>query len=205
MSEALPPILDKATMYRLLWAGRLGNTNPFYASMADWRGRDRAEEPPAWGLRSRVPGDPRGVMNLPTAEVEGYVLRTGFEADMCNISGMIDPWTAWRGHVLDTERGPCCWGAFGPREADWRSLHRDHAVHTFGSAALALLRQVLNDNSFEDVQLLRRQYPDHVIELSAMERCYGTVPHRNAVIWEVRSQCGRYEGWRRPTQGGRLA
>lgn len=55
-----------------------------------------------------------------------------------------------------------------------------------GSTTEMLLRQHMNDNSYEDFMLLRNLYPDHVIEFGCYYKCLGDIPHRNVIIWEVR-------------------
>jgi hypothetical protein len=58
--------------------------------------------------------------------------------------------------------------------------------HTEGSASVAILRSYLNDNSWDDLQVLLEQYPNHIIEFSAYECFVGNLPGRNTLIWEVR-------------------
>jgi hypothetical protein len=55
-----------------------------------------------------------------------------------------------------------------------------------GSAARGLLRAVLNPNSYDDLMEMIGVYPNHVVEMSVLDCCFGTVPGRNAVVWEVR-------------------
>lgn len=50
-----------------------------------------------------------------------------------------------------------------------------------------LLRGCMNANSYEDLNELRVNYPDHCIEFSSYEHCLGNMPHRNTIIWEVRA------------------
>lgn len=55
-----------------------------------------------------------------------------------------------------------------------------------GSATELILQTVMNGNSHDDLQLLRRQFPDHAIEFSVYDHCLGNLPLRNTIIWEVR-------------------
>lgn len=50
-----------------------------------------------------------------------------------------------------------------------------------------LLRANMNANSYDDFQILRDEYPDHVIEFSCYDCELGSIPSRNTLIWEVRS------------------
>lgn len=55
-----------------------------------------------------------------------------------------------------------------------------------GVAAIAILREFLNNNSYEWLQHLLDSYPDHVVELTALDCCWGTEPGHNTLFWEVR-------------------
>lgn len=55
-----------------------------------------------------------------------------------------------------------------------------------GLEAKLSLRRVMNDKSWEWFQYLLEAYPEHVIEFSAFNCCWGTRPAENVVWWEVR-------------------
>ncbi len=193
------PITSKSQMYDLLAAGRLGNTIRSFHSVDEWEVRGPEWNSPLWGVRSLMAGDPRAKLDVPTDVVADYC-RSEFGAGGFNITPMVDRWLVWRGEVWDTPNGLECHGVYGLRELKWRPAMSGHAVTTRGSAARALLRHVLNENSHDDLMCLLGEYPDHCVELTAMDRCYGTVPHRNACVWEVRcAGSGEYElsTWRR--------
>lgn len=59
-------------------------------------------------------------------------------------------------------------------------------VQQRGIIAVSLLRHFMDTASYEWLQLLLERYPDHVVEFSTYDKCWGTVPHRNTVFWEVR-------------------
>jgi len=50
-----------------------------------------------------------------------------------------------------------------------------------------VLRKHLNPNSLDDLSTVLDRWPGHVVELSAVEGCFGTVPGRNGIVWEVRN------------------
>lgn len=56
-----------------------------------------------------------------------------------------------------------------------------------GVVALGILHHFLRPASQEELWELLDRYPDHVVEFSAYDRAVGELPHRNAVVWEVRS------------------
>lgn len=55
-----------------------------------------------------------------------------------------------------------------------------------GLRALALLETRLFPSSLDDIRTLFDLYPSSVIEFSAYRYAVGSIPGRNAVIWEVR-------------------
>lgn len=59
--------------------------------------------------------------------------------------------------------------------------------HYTGVASEAILRSYMNDNSWNDFQIIRDEFEDHAIEFSCYNICLGNIPHRNTVIWEVRA------------------
>ncbi len=73
------------------------------------------------------------------------------------------------------------------KASNWRAEMPTKAKTYQNTAANMLLRKHLNPNTLEDLEILLDKYPDAVVELSATETEFGTVPGRNAIIWEVRN------------------
>lgn len=185
-----PPVLTKADMYARLVAGEFGNTNPSWDGLDAWlehklKGLHNAI--PLWGVRSKRAGDPRTKLNVPREDVGSYCIQHGLMD--ANISPMVPAYSVqWEGDVardLAGAPGYLCCGNRNPEPGSWRT-HMKKPREWRGSSALHLLRTVLNPNSFDDLMVLLDEYPDHVVELSALNVCFGTVPGRNAVVWEVR-------------------
>lgn len=55
-----------------------------------------------------------------------------------------------------------------------------------GIMAVCLLQWYLCPRSYDWLQFLLDTYPDHVIEFSVYDCCWGTLPGYNTVFWEVR-------------------
>lgn len=177
-------------MYVRLAAGEFGNTVGQFFSVRSWVNSGDPERYDWWGVRTLVPGGPCR-LNCPTAEVADTAF--GFRVPF-NISMMVDrvaTVTAWL-EVWDSPTGLVVEGIEWPDVAGgwaWRNSMPDptRRRHWEGVAARTVLRRHLNANSLEDLEVLLDQYPDHVVELSALDRCLGTVPHRNGVVWEIRA------------------
>jgi hypothetical protein len=60
-------------------------------------------------------------------------------------------------------------------------------IHTSGIEVVRMLRDGMTGSSFEDLDALLDLYPDSIIELSVYSRDVGSIPDRNALIWEVRN------------------
>lgn len=182
-------ITTKSRMYELLAAGRLGNTTPQYFSVAEWRasGDDRRFD--WWGVRSLTPGGPCR-LNCPAVDVEETVGAFAKMGHRANVSVMLDRIcrvTLWC-DIWDSPTGLVVYGIeFPPEGGSWRALMPSQGRHWFGLSARLLLKRHLNANSYDDVFKLLEKYPDHVLELSATDRCLGILPHRNAIHWELRA------------------
>lgn len=105
---------------------------------------------------------------------------------------MVDSWlnvTAWL-EVMESPDGLYVQGIeYPPRSLTWRVGMRDPKLLQLWhrTAAVMVLRRHLNENSLCDLFDLLEKYPSNVVELSALAQCFGSVPHRNGIIWEVRS------------------
>lgn len=189
------PIKTKAQMYREIVCGSFGNTLPRWIGPAQFREwfkkRNDPGVPTLWGIQhTTIAGFPGTKLNVPTVAVPTTLYQGGFGDDFC-ISPMIAALPGlgvrWEGDVArHHETGAVyCSGTAHPPLGSWRTHMKSPRLWE-GSAALLLLRTALNENSFDDLMTLLDDYPDHVVELSATDKCYGTHPGRNAIIWEVR-------------------
>ena len=185
-------VSNKADMYRRLAAGEFGNTIPQHFSVEAWAATPESKSG-LWGIRSsRVSMHPAARLNCPAEEVAEYAA-THF-SDGVNISMMVDAtarvtaflevFRSADGLVVEGVEYPKFWDGW-----NWRNSMHDPSRRRswIRLGALALLDHHLNANSREDLELLLDRYPDHVVELSALGRAVGTIPYRNAVVWEVRA------------------
>lgn len=187
------PVTSKREMYARLAAGEFGNTIPQFFSVADWLAAPDSRRFSLWGVRSaRTSMHPACRLNCPAAEVPGYAAQ--HFPDGPNISMMVDAVAgvgAWL-EVWDSPSGLVVEGVEHPDTAGgwtWRNSMREptRRRHWSGVAARLVLARHLNENSRADLAGLLDRFPDHVVELSALDRCIGSVPHRNGIVWEVRA------------------
>lgn len=67
-----------------------------------------------------------------------------------------------------------------------REALKERPEEATGIKALTLLRHYLNAKSYDWLEVLLERYPDHVIEFSAYDCNWGTLPGYNCVYWECR-------------------
>lgn len=180
-----PPVLSKPDFYRRSRLGEFGNTCPEWFSAIAWETEARARgwANKLWGVRhTKLAGFQGTALNVPTDRVIPHILEHFRDRDY-QISPMVNGFAnvVFEGDVTDKYIS----GNFCPPGGSWRK-HMLKPRLIEGSAAKAVLRTYLNENSQDDLAILLEEYPDHVVELTILDACFGTVPHRNAVIWEVR-------------------
>jgi hypothetical protein len=180
-------IRDKQTMYKMLAAGDFGNTIPQYFSLDEWATASPTIE--QWGVRTLSPGGPCKLF-CHRDDVPATVGEFEQAGHRVNISCMIDAVltvTAWL-EVYESPTGLVVYGIEYPKKGtSWRKEMPYRGQHWQGSAACAILRKHMNANSLDDLRVLLDSFTGHVVEFSACEQCFGTVPHRNCVTWEVRN------------------
>jgi hypothetical protein len=184
------PIASKAQMYELLAGGAFGNTIPQFFSVEQWLASPDSKVYKTWGVRTLTPGGPCRLF-CPVAEVrataESYIAR----GEKINISCMIDAVcevTLW-GEVYDdpNDSGLKVYGIeYPPKGGSWRDLMPTKGRTWEGLAARGILQKHMSPSSLADLWAIFDLWPEHVVEFSAVDRNFGTIPGRNCVVWEVR-------------------
>lgn len=181
-------ITTKRQMYKLLSEGGLGNTIPQYFDVDVWEKSLDAAQFVQWGVRTLTPGGPCRLY-CPREEVRSTAERPEFHSVGVNISVMIDAVrqvTLWA-DVYDAPGGLIVYGIeYPPKGGSWRALMPVQGREYRGLAARHLLERHLSPSSLADLWALFERYPGHVCEFSVCDRPIGTIPGRNAVVWEVR-------------------
>ena len=188
-------IKSKAQMYELLGQGAFGNTIPQWLSISDWE--ETAPNAELWGVRTLTAGGPCRLF-CPKAEVPSTFQEFERQGHKVQISTMIDQFArvTLMAEVYDSDTGLTVYGVDCPEEgANWRKVMPSLGRTYTGVEARRLLARRMNPSSLADLWALLELFPGHVVEFSTMDRCFGTVPGRDCVIWEVRSSDGTYENW----------
>jgi hypothetical protein len=183
------PIAYKGRMYDLLSAGRLGNTVPMWFSVEAWEADPLAAQYSVWGVRTLTPGGPCRLY-CPRGEVAATARSPEYAKHGVNISVMLDAvaTVTLYADVYDSEKGIIVYCVEHPgKGASWRKVMPEKGRQLEGVAARMILEKHLNASSLADLYALFDRWPGHVVELSAVSRCLGTIPGRNAVVWEVRN------------------
>lgn len=179
-------VRSKRESYSRLIRGDFGNTVPVWFDLDVWEREGRGLMP-TWGVRSMTAGGPCR-LHTPADQVRATAdafLATGH---VPNVSPMISnvATATLAVDVWDAPGGLTVTGAEHPaREFNWREMMKRPAAWR-GLAARHVLSRHLNPSSLADLYAVLDRFPGHVVELSALPVCYGTVPGRNAVVWEVR-------------------
>lgn len=108
-----------------------------------------------------------------------------FDANQLYISAMAPTErTVAQGEVLNSEQGLTL--RFSRVKKPMREALAEEERTVVGLRAYFFLQTFCNAKSWEWLKVLLERYPDHVVEFSCYEVCWGTEPGYNTVYWEVR-------------------
>jgi hypothetical protein len=185
------PVLTKADFVSRYIAGEFGNHSPTWGTLDEFLQAKytpgRSNKLGQCHIRNRIAGGAT-YYNIPCIEVEHRwkrLVKHGVDPTSLYISLMAPTEeTIFQGEVM---RG--LWGleltyttvALPMRDA----LLKDTRLAR-GIIASSLVKHFLCDNSYEWLQSLLDNYPDHVVEFSTYGVNWGTLPSYNTVFWEVR-------------------
>jgi len=185
-----PPVNSKKDFVKRYKNGEFGNASPTWNDLKSFldEGRDK-DLTGLYHLRNRVKGGPTwynvsgGSVRDKWAEVHslGQVTEGNlYVSEMCPTHK-----TQLVGEVTDTPDGLTLYASTLPRTM--REALASSSFTVRGLPAVGYLRMYLNANSYEWMHELLDRYPGHVIEFTALSRCWGTLPGFNTVFWEVRN------------------
>ena len=178
------PVLDKADFVRRYAAGEFGNAAPTWPKLEDCLA-SAARGP--FHVRNRTAGG-RTWYNVSRRKLAGVWQRaaTEYGVDGLYISAMAPtPRTVIQGEVMEDVGG---WQlTYSTVKLPMRDALQACTAYACGLAAMALVRQAMNERSWNWLRDLLERYPGHVVEFSVYDVCWGTVAGFNTVFWEVRN------------------
>lgn len=177
------PVLTKADFVVRYKNGEFGNASPTWDTFEEYMDSGYR------GLvhyRNRVAGG-KTWYNIPYETCFADWIKACLEVPRCQlyISAMAPTdKTLIQGEVM---RG--VWGldlTYTFVKKPMRDAFAEQTLHANKLQAIVILRQSMDNNSFEWLQYLLDNYEDHVIEFSVYDVEWGTVEGYNTVFWECR-------------------
>lgn len=180
-----PPVLTKTDFARRYKAGEFGNSSPTWNDFDEW---DMQCYPPdqLFHVRNRIAGA-HTWYDVSLAEMWfvwhkaciAYAPEHLYISAMCPtertlIQGEVMRWNRELEFYYTTVKKPM------------RDALKEQSQTAYGITAKNLLLANLNTASYEWLQHLLDVYPDHVVEITALDCCWGTEPGFNTLYWEVR-------------------
>ena len=183
--DLYPPVKTKRDMVRRYQAGEFGNHSPSWDSYLDWAkehlGTDKFE---LFHIRNRIAGGPTwyNVAKYLMADTWAAALRKS-PSNLLYISSMA-PTHLLNGELMRTHEGLVLF--YSAVQKPMRDSLKEGGREAKGLTAKLILQYYMNQRSYDWTMLLLDRYPDHVIEFTVVDRCWGTVPGFNALWWEIR-------------------
>lgn len=178
----MKPVLTKADFVRRYQAGEFGNHSPSWDTPHEMA---VAVDPHTLvHLRNRVAGGST-YYNITAADAWDLWTEMGPKIGQWYCSAMAPTRsTILQGEVMEGPWGlNLTWTHIRKPMRDALAVYQEYDT---GLTAKHLLQRSMNDLSWEWLQYLLESYPDHVIEFSVYDHCWGTVPGHNTVFWECR-------------------
>lgn len=182
----MKPVLTKADFVRRYAAGEFGNAAPTWDDWQSWVKDHGERHGHYFHIRNRVAGGMTWY-NVPyyrLGEAWGSACAL-YSTELLYISAMAPTdLTLLQGEVQEG-----LWGLdlyYTKVQKPMRDALREWSCQVSGATSDYLLRKYLCPNSYEWLRCLLEGYPGHVVEFSAYDQEWGTVPGYNTVFWEVR-------------------
>ena len=180
-----PPVTNKMDFVRRYSCGEFGNHAPTWDTLheflaSDYRGLIH--------IRNRVAGGPTWY-NLSPEKVHiqwDKILDSGVNSQTLYLSGMCPTEkTILQGELQQSLDHIDL--TYSTVVAPMREALAAETKFAKGIAALSLVQWAMDAPSFDWMQELLDLYPNHVIEFTCLSVCWGTIPNRNTLVWEIRN------------------
>lgn len=180
--ESLLPVKTKRDMVKRYQLGEFGNHSP------SWNTYEEFREVAGWNfpgqlfhLRNRVTGG-QTHYSLNAMDCE-HLWSKQPDRSQWYCSAMA-PKHLLNGELMRTHEGLVLF--YSTVQKPMRDSLREGGREAKGLTAKLILQYYMNQRSYDWTMLLLDRYPDHVIEFTVVDRCWGTVPGFNTLYWECR-------------------
>lgn len=184
-----PPVKTKTDMVRRYSLGEFGNASPTWDTFDQWYVEVFGSEKwiaRLYHIRNRVAGGPTWYNLGPWGLADKWkaITEEGVDPSTLYISAMA-PLHLLNGELIRTHEGLYLF--YSTVQKPMRDSLREGGREAKGVSVQFILKHYMNERSYDWTMLLLDRYPDHVIEFTVVDRCWGTVPGYNTLFWEVRS------------------
>lgn len=184
-----PPVKTKRDMVKRYQAGEFGNHSLSWNTLAEftdyylkWDSAEEAEaSPEKFHLRNRVTAGETHY-NLSAAQAFALWTLSGDQSQW--YCSAMAPTHLLNGELMRTHEGLVLF--YSTVQKPMRDSLREGSREAKGLTAKLILQHYMNQRSYDWTMLLLDRYPDHVIEFTVVDQCWGTVPGYNTLYWECR-------------------
>ena len=175
------PVVTKKDFVRRFMANEFGNRGPTWDTLAEFT---QSGYSGLLHIRNRKAGGPT-YYNVHSAELLNIWLKYAHNPSEFYIAAMAPTdKTTFQGEVTIGNCGVEL--TYSTVVAPMREALAKNTQISQGIMALSLMRHYMDPSSYDWAQELLVTYPGHIVEFSCYSVNWGTIPHRNTVIWEVR-------------------
>lgn len=175
------PVLTKADFYRRFYAGEFGNHGPMWLDIESWE-RDGEQSPVM--IRTRISSG-INYTRVPREEVRGLFKSALHHMPTINLQCPEHEKTL-TGEVYLSHRGLEFTGSDRVDTDQRRSTKLPDTIRLHGLQAVIVIRNRMCGSSWEWLNHLLREYPDHIVEFTTFRLNWGVIPGMNTIFWEVR-------------------
>lgn len=181
-SASPEPVRSKADFVRRYAAGEFGNRSPTYQTWPELNSQGSSWR--RYHLRCRIAGGPTHY-NLDYFQAVKLWRACHNPGDWYCSEMAPHEFGTIQGEVHQTTNHLDL--TYASAELPMREALAKGSRFAQGITATAILKSYMDGASWDWLNYLLGAYPGHVVEFSCFDCCWGTVPHHNTVIWEVRN------------------
>ena len=179
--------ISKHIMYSMLKAGQFGNRFRIWDTEKEFK--QAVDDGFDWLVGVRCVGD-RGLPYFHHKTYEeaieiGRRLRRVHGCPVKYYEASPDQFITAQGEFVESDHGEML--EYSREKTHMRAAMAKERIMVFGPGARLVLKEYLNESSYEDFLALGQLYPNCVIEFTAYEILVGDIPGRNYVCWECRN------------------